>query len=217
MNIIHSTEYDRGRHAFLFNGELKHPLVLIKKDIRSEKEYDSDPAAESTALGTIRTLVMGFDGNVYSVVSRPQPVKAESFLARKSILPPDSGLRKLDQRKIEARLNNGLLRMASVFSLTAFDWEIKDSFVLGHYSNLFILSRKDIDSISPLVRNWLATERDSSFAFNCDAIVRDLITCDDTALMRYFPADNGRHEMIVIVGNETFVSSRIQKPLNSCH
>jgi hypothetical protein len=213
MNIIYPTEYNRSRHAFLFNGELKRPLVLIKKDIRSEKEYDSDSAAKNTALGTVRTLVMGFNGNVYSVVSRPQPVKADSFLARKSILPQDSGLRNLDQRKIEARLNSGLLRIASVFSLSAFDWGTKDSFVLGHYSNLFVLSRKDIDSISPLVKNWLATESDSSFAFNCDAIVRDLMTCDDTALMRYFPADNGRSEMIVVVGNETFVASHIQQRL----
>jgi hypothetical protein len=215
MNIIHSSEYDRHRHAFLFNGELKNPLVLLKKDLRSEAEYDNDSIPKHTALSAVKTLVERLDMHTYSVVSNGNPVKLGSFRAHKNTLPPNSSLRKVDQRKIEVPLQNGMIRTASVYSLTDFNWKIEDSLVLNFTSALFILSRKDIDFISSLVKNWLVSEGETSFMFNCEAIVQSLITCDDTALMRYFPADNGRHEMIVIVGNEAYVNSYIQKPLNT--
>jgi hypothetical protein len=213
MNIIRPANYDRIHHAFLLNAELRPPLILLNKTLRSEEEYDNDLNAGGAALKFIHTFSKCFLGNVYVAISGQQIVKSNSFQARKGVLPPQSCLRKLELREIP--VTNEFSRLGVVVSLAGFDYSKEDQMLLNFGYSMLILSRQSLDDIYPVVRHWLANESNSLLGFNYDAVVNDLLKFGDTAVMRYFPADNGRHEMLVVIGNEHFLNAEIQACLES--
>jgi hypothetical protein len=172
MNIIYPSEFNRAEHAFLFNAELKPPLILVKKLLRSDQEYDNDSIPEKSALNVIKSISERFDGYVYSVISNQDLVKVDSFRAKKGILPPQSGVKSLQQRKISITLPQGVERQGVVASLQGFDYTVKDKLVLNFVNCLFVLSKQDIDAVFPTILSWFSGNISSSFAFNCQRAVK---------------------------------------------
>jgi hypothetical protein len=213
MNVIRPANYDRIHHAFLLNAELKPPLILLNKTLRSEAEYDNDLNAGRTALKFLHSFSKCFQGNIYVVISGQQIVKSNSFQARKGVLSPQSYLRKLELREIPAA--NELSRLGVVVSLAGFDYNKEDQMLLNFSYGMLILSKQGLDDISPVVKHWLANESNALLGFNYDAVINDLLKFNNTAVMRYFPADNGRCEMLIAIGNEPFVTAEIQACLDS--
>jgi hypothetical protein len=153
-----------------------------------------------------------FQGSVYVVICGQQIVKPNSFQARKGVLPRESCLRTLDLRELP--VTNESLRPGVLVSLAGFDYNEENQMLLNFGYGILILSKQGIDYIYTIAKNWLAN-KSYGLGFNYHAVIDDLVKNHDTAVMRYFPADNGWNEMLAVIGNEHFVSVEIQACLES--
>ncbi|GLR04325.1 hypothetical protein GCM10007906_19120 [Vibrio hyugaensis] len=201
INKIVSTFLHKNEKAFFFNVDLSDSLFLEKIKLRSEQEYDVDQCPEITALKYIEKISHCFDGNVYLVVASHDIGPASKLRLKKGALWSNKELRNLEGYSGEVEVALGSTRLVSLVNLEKFDYESEGEAVLNWAFSFILLTKLDLESFNGLVEGWVAKGEKSVLAFNYDAVARDLLKLSTTSVLRYFPADNGRDETLVVVGN----------------
>lgn len=212
MNISAGREHD----PFYFDANIVEPLALKKRELRSESEYEVDVNAEKTALNYIKRVSECFEGNIYLLVASQDVVRPNRVRTKKGVLWQEEELRKLDYRNGEFDVGDGNTRLVSLVNLDGFNYNDSETLVLSWLFSVIILTSTDIDTLNGYVAGWLSKKASNTvLAFNYEALAKDLLMLDTTVAMRYFPADNGRSEMLVAVGNREFVSGSVETCIDS--
>ncbi|WP_394390909.1 hypothetical protein [Shewanella woodyi] len=99
--------------------------------------------------------------------------------------------------------------------LEDFNYDSAEAIVLNWVFSFILLTKLDVEDLNGLVEGWVAKGGKSVLAFNYDAVAKDLLELSTTSVLRYFPADNGRDETLVVVGNREFIEERVQKCVRS--
>lgn len=209
-----SVSINRKDDHFYFDANVAEPLVLKKKELRSELEYDADIFAEKTALKYIERISECFSGTIYLLTASQDIVQPSKVRTKKGALWQEKELRKLDSRNWELEVLEGKTRLVSLVSLNGFNYDASEAVILNWVFSLIILSTMDIDILSGYIEGWLAKGDNGVLVYNYDAIAKDLISLDSTVVLRYFPADNGRCEMLVVVGNRDFIEENVEDCIN---
>jgi len=212
---IMSDSINRKDDHFYFDADVEVPSVLKKWVLRSELEYDADVFAEKTALKYIERVSENFDGNIYLLTASQDIAPSSKVRTKKGVLWQEKELRKLENRNWEISVTNGKTRLVSLVNLDEFNYDASEVVVLNWIYSLMILSTTDIDVLSGYIEGWLAKGDNGVLAYNYDAVAENLISLSSTVAMRYFPADNGRCEMLVVVGNKKFIEDNVESCINS--
>lgn len=200
---------------FYFDTNIVDPLVLKKMELRSELEYDADVFAEKTALKYIKHISECFDGNVYLLTASQDIVRPSNIRTKKGVLWQEKELQKLDHRNLEIDVFDGKTRLISLINLEGFNYNASEAVVLNWIFSLIILSTVDIDVLSGHIEGWLAKDDNDVLSYNYSAVTKQLIPLNSTAVLRYFPSDNDRCEILVIVGNRNFIDENVEDCINS--
>jgi hypothetical protein len=201
--------------AFFFNADVSGSLLMEKIELRSEQEYDADISAENNALKYIEKISSCFDGNVFLVTASQDVGPTNKIRSKKGALWTEKKLRNLECYSGEVEVGMGSTRLVSLVKLEDFDYDSAEAIVLNWVFSFIILTKLDVEDLNGLVEGWVAKCGKSVLAFNYDAVAKDLLNLSTTSVLRYFPADNGRDETIVVVGNRAFVEERVQKCIRS--
>lgn len=200
---------------FYFDANLADPLALKIRELRSELEYDKDVFAGKTALKYIERISEGIDGNVYLLTVSQDISPSNKVRSKKGVLWQEKELRRLDNRSLEIGFSDGKSRLVSLVNLDGFNYDVSEALVLNWVFSLIILSTVSIDTLSKHIEGWLAKGDNSVLPYDYEVIAKDLASLDSTVVLRYFPADNGRPEMLVVVGDREFIEGNIEGPIDS--
>lgn len=211
MNVSANKKYN----YLYFGGDIAEPLIIRKKVLRSEFEYDADVFAEKTALKYIERISECFGGSSYLLTASQDIAQPSNVRTKKGVLWQERELRKLDSRDLELDVFGGKTRLVSLVDLNGFGYDASEAAVLNWMFSLVVLSTMDIDVLSGHIEGWLSKGDSGVLAFNYDAVAKSLISLDSTVILRYFPADNGRRETLVVVGNKNFIEENIDTCINS--
>jgi hypothetical protein len=201
-------------HSFLFDADISGSLILVKQNIRSEASYSSDFDQVKTALGYLKKIKGSFGGKIYLVITSQDVSLPSKLRSKKGVLWDSSELKELPSINFEVELKDKKTRLVSVVDLNDFNYEGSGSKVLTWRSGFILLTDLEIKDVSTYASNWIEKDTKAFLTFNCQAISFDLAKLNNSAILRYFPPDNGRHEMLALYGNEMYVS-RIYKNSDS--
>ena len=201
--------------SFFFDADVSDLLLLEKIGLRSEQEYDGDVCAEKTALKYIQRISKCFDGNVYLVTASQDVGPANKMRSKKGVLWNEKKLRSLESYGREVEVGIGSTRLVSLVKLEDFNYDAAEAIVLNWVFSFILLTEIGVEDLNSLIEGWVAKGGNSVLAFNYDAVAKDLLKLSTTSVLRYFPADNGRDETLVVVGNRVFVEERVQKCVRS--
>jgi len=201
--------------SFFFDADVSDLLLLEKIGLRSEQEYDGDVCAEKTALKYIQRISKCFDGNVYLVTASQDVGPANKMRSKKGVLWNEKKLRSLESYGGEVEVGMGSTRLVSLVKLEDFNYDAAEAIVLNWVFSFILLTEIGVEDLNSLIEGWVAKGGNSVLAFNYDAVAKDLLKLSTTSVLRYFPADNGRDETLVVVGNRVFVEERVQKCVRS--
>lgn len=215
IDQIMSASLNTNEKSFYFYADVSDSLLLEKIELRSEEEYDKDICAEKTALKYIEKISKCFDGNVYLVTASQGVGPINKMRSKKGVLWTEKKLRNLENYSGEVEVGLGSTRLVSLVKLEDFNFDSAEVIVLSWVFSFILLTKLNVEIISGLVDSWVAKDHKSVLAFNYDAIAKDLSRLSTTSVLRYFPADNGRNETIVVAGNREFVENNVQKCVRS--
>ena len=200
---------------FFFDADISDSLLLEKIRLRSEQEYDGDIYAEKTALKYIERISKCFNGNIYLVTASQDVGPANKMRSKKGVLWNEKKLRSFESYSGEVDVGMGNTRLVSLVKLKDFNYDAAEAIVLNWVFSFILLTKLDVEDLNNLVEGWVAKGGNSVLAFNYDAVAKDLLALSTTSALRYFPADNGRDEILVVVGNREFVEERVQECVRS--
>jgi hypothetical protein len=190
---------------FFSDSDVSDSLSLEKIGLRSEQAYDGDIFAEKTALKYIERISKYFDGHVYLVSASQDVGPISRVRSKKGVLWNEKKLRNLENYSSEVEVDVGSTRLVSLVKLDGFSYDVGEAIILNWKYSFFLLTTLEIKDLNGLVEGWVAKKRKSVLAFSYDAVAKDLLKLSTTSVLRYFPADNGRDETLVVVGNREFV------------
>ncbi len=193
---------------YYFNAIIDKPLSLELQTLREKSAYDADFSPESTAIKLIEKLSNQLEGNLYLIVVGNDIAPSNRLRSKKGALWGENELRKLDSRNFEVFVDDNNTRLVSLVDLSSFSYE-SPSKVLNWLSSMLVLSNIDLDELTGLTDNWLSKDRKSVLPYNYDAIANTLYNQESTAVLRYFPADNGKPESLVAVGQKSFLEAGV--------
>lgn len=201
--------------SFFFDADVVESLLLEKIGLRSGQEYDGDICAEKTALKYIERISKCFDGNVYLVTASQDVGPTNKIRSKKGVLWNEKKLRNLEAYSSEVEVGMGSTRLVSLVKLESFNYDAAEAIVLNWVFSFILLTKLDVEDLNCLIEGWMAKGGKSVLAFNYDAVAKDLLELSTTSVLRYFPADNGRDETLVVVGNRKFIEEKVQKCVRS--
>jgi|GEM_PF-3057628 len=210
MIKIYPLEFDRSSNAFILPAQLRSPLLLLIKNLRSELKYDKDPQPKKTALKVIQSFTERLRGQVCAVIVSQHLSKSGSFRERKTL--SDLGKIFADSELLELKYSNtdGHERLGVIVSLANYSYDINEDILLNYGYGMIVLSQRPIASLRDIISTWVSQGGDSLFGFDYEVVVDSLIKNEDITVIRYFPADNGRPEVLAVIGNEVFVKQNVE-------
>lgn len=186
-------------YQLYMRGTLKETEQIKLISLRNETSYNADPEPEVKAL---RLLVDCFEGSKLKVsflwasddTGKTSAVRLKKFsIASRKVF----GLYKREEH--EVFVDDSKSRLVSVVELDDFSEKPLPEEVLHSGTGLFVISSEDKHFE---ISDQLVSKEYSSSAFDIRGIL-DLSGEDsDVCLMRYFPADNGRDESILLIGQK---------------
>lgn len=200
----------RNDEHFYFDANIVVPLVLKKRELRSELEYDADVFPEKTALKYLEQISECFAGKVYLLTVSQEIAPRSKVRSKKGMLWQEEELRELNSRNWEIDVSDGKSRLVSLINLDGFNYGVSETLVLNWLFSLIILSEIDMDVLRNHVEEWVAKGESGVLAYDYDAVAKSLVELESTVVLRYFPADNGRSEMLVVVGNRRFIDKNVE-------
>lgn len=192
---------NKNEKTYLFDADLPEEISLSKITLRSEEEYDSDFNAHITALKSIQRINNCFKGNTFLLlVSRSDIVN--SIRSKKGILYNYKEYLKFKSNNFEFK-NNNKSRLVSIVDLKNFDYSEPLPLMLNSIHSLFVFTELEMEFLEDRIQKWVSKDDKSSFLFDYNSIGKNL---DNAAVLRYFPADNGKSETIVVVGDSNYLN-----------
>lgn len=201
--------------SFLFNADIEPPLILRSQVLRTEAEYDEEKNPERTALQLLKRLIQCVGKRAYLVIASQGAEIPNRVRSYKGLLWNQEELRLLEHDRHEVEVRDGRTRLVAVVDLQNFSYASSDNFLLSWTNSFLFLSEKNLLEISEYAKKWIDYDQVSILPFNFRLMAKDLRDLDSSAILRYFPADNGHNEMIAIVGDGNFIESDIEECLES--
>lgn len=208
-DLIMNTPNSRDVGSFYSDDNVVEPLIFKTIQLRTEAQYDADIYAEKTAMSYIEKIVNAFESNVYLLTVSQDVINPSKLRTKKGVLWGEKGFRGLDYRNGEFDVNNGRTRLYSLVNLDGLNYDKPEPLVLNWISSLILFTKMDIDFLNNYVGNWLSHGKEIILPFNHNALAQDLLLLNTTAIMHYFPADNGRNEILALVGNKSFINETL--------
>jgi hypothetical protein len=151
----------------------------------------------------VKNVRKKFNFTAYLVVASSDVSSPKKVRSKKGVLHNTKELQKLDHCNLEYDVNDGKTRLVSLVNLNDFEFNNSEGLILDWMHSFILISEAHIDKIVELIPNWInLDQKNNILPFNYDYIYRDIIDFKDAVLMRYFPADNGRDEIIAVVSNK---------------
>ena len=207
--IIYQEGSNKLEYAFYFDADIVQPTVVLNKTLRTEPEYESDDNAEKTVLASVKKVFNGFNENAYLIIGSQDIAVHSKLRKKKNTMFNDKRFQQLDRRDIEVSISGDKTRFVSVVDLKDCRYDEQVSFLLNWKYGFIMLTDLDIDVVVSLSESWLAAESNNILAFNYGVAATDLNEYEQSLILRYFPADNGKSESITVIGKENVVRSKI--------
>lgn len=199
---------------YYFNAVVDAPLSFKHHTLREESAYDADSNTEITALKFIEKVSICSKENIYLIIAGNDIAPSNGLRTKKGVLWGESKLKKLDHRNFEVIIDENNTRLMSIVDLKDFSYD-SPSKVLNWMSCMLLLSNLNLDKLAGLVSEWVSKDRKSALPYNYDAVAKTLHDLESTAVLRYFPADNGKSESLVAVGQSSFLEGRVGSCIQS--
>lgn len=202
-NIIISVD-----KSYYFNAVVDAPLSLKMKVLREESVYDADINTELTALKYIKKISECIKENIYLIVTGSDVAPPNRLRTKKGALWGENELRSLDHRNLEVIIDGSDTRLISIVDLKSFTYS-SPSKVLNWIDCMMVLSSLDLNSLAGMVGEWVSKNPKTILPYDHKSVSKDLCRLESTAILRYFPADNGKPESLVLVGHNNFLETKI--------
>ena len=202
MLLIRPTDYHEREHSFLFPVKFPEPLLMAVLELRSERIYDLELGNEAAALSAILDAARHLPGQPFSILSEDTG-SVNKVRSYSGVIPSRSSLRQLEHRRFEVKTAPSVSRLGAIVSLQ--DACLDDEaarLVLNYWDALILCSKSDLNELRDLSVSWMTSTEPSNSRVNINLALALTRFSDDFA-MRYFPPDNGRHETIALLFNES--------------
>lgn len=215
VRTITPESYDDRRDRFFFPVTIKTPLTILVKELRSEEDYDSDPCADENALHAILRFNESLPGSKYAVISGGEAAPVSRRRSRQGLLRPDSTLRKLKHYDLEVPFKDNHSRLGVVFPLPQAGCEDDPAPLLNWINGMMFTSSMTLEKVCGIAGKWLDGDVTKPLGFNYDAVADAMVEFPGTLVMRYFPADNGKNEIVVLAGHKALVNKEMEMHLDN--
>jgi hypothetical protein len=203
MLLIRPTDYDERKHSFLFPAKFPEPLILAVLELRSERIYDLELDTEAATLSAILDAARHLPGQPFSFLSQDTG-SVNKLRSYRGIIPSRSSLRQLEHRRLEVQTAPNVSRLGAIVSLQGASLDDEAArLVLNYWNALIVVSKSDLNELRELAVSLMTNMESRYSRVNFRALALALGQCVDDFAMRYFPADNGRHETIALLFNES--------------
>lgn len=213
MKLIFPEENGCFKYQKYFNSQLIEPLALAMQSLRNEAEYDLDTDSIHTALDFVARFLDAFGDNKYLLVAGADIASKTSYRTKRGVLYKQQELKRMKHEEFEvAALDSSKSRLGALVDLNAA--QSRATCMLNSIYTLIVFSSLNFDKTLILVRPWLNT-KNSVLPFDFDQISSNLNVAETTAIIRYFPADNGSDEAIICIGNAQYIKTKIRRSFES--
>lgn len=211
MTVEKSEKLFEKAKYFYFPPEIKGSLGVTGALMRSEPTYDADPAASETALQWIGDF--GKCVNIKSYLVAAKNGQKNRIRSHKKILWGQKELLSLPYHQSEVDIDDRVSALIATIDLADYPFPVKHGYILSWAYGVFVFSTLSLPEVHAIAEGWLRQE-ESIFSFDYEAVAEDLQEMPTTAVMRYFAADNGDDERIIIVGNQEFLDTHFEPCLD---
>jgi hypothetical protein len=205
-------ESQPAEYSEIFDVKLQEQIEIIVQEIRSEADYDNDKNPEQTALKYLKSIFDCFEGTPYLVLASQEIAPKSKLRLKKTELWLKKRLKGCDIMNIEAHVDNDNTRIILIANLKNLSLEHYHSCILNWVFGCFMLVANNDNTNIPAVSSWI-TKDNNILAFDYGLVARNLCSIDNVAILRYFPAENGKHEIIAAIGKIIFIEHQIKNCL----
>lgn len=195
---------------FYFDDLLTSGLNLEYRILRSELLYSSDESPEVAALDYLKSLSSVFDGFMYLVVASHTSEQQTLLRRKKGIFWNFKPLKKLNNITSEVFYESDKSRLVGIVDLSGFNYDSCEQALLNWTSSFIILSNKKIIDMTKYIDTFISEDQESFIPFNFKSIANAINKLGETSVVRYFPADNGRHEVLALAETKDFDSNLLK-------
>lgn len=181
-----------------------HPKVInIEKTLRDEAAYDRDANPGKTALTLIEQFLAEWYPGSRFLAFAEHPKQPSRIRSYKGILKEYPDLKRLPSLEYEHTLEDGRTFFVAAVQLGDFRFVQSHQILLSWINALIFLSEQlTVEEILGVSKESLELDDKSSFAFSFDSIEERISRDPSLSVLRYFFADNGRDERLLLITNE---------------
>ena len=184
------------RSLFFFGEELFAPLKGILIEGRNEADYYKNQGA-SLAMEALYAGLAASKAKAFLITVEPAPSFYRKLKSKKGLLWSRPSLSSLPYETYEIMIGNaGMSSLAAWVDLNDFEFRSDSDLILNWCYSFIVITREDDIDWKSKIPNWIGKNSESSDDFDFTLIFRDLVSLKRTGILRYFPPDNGRNEMI---------------------
>jgi len=193
---------------------VSRPLLLLTKSIRSEQAYSEDQTADAFGLEVIRRATSCIDGSPFVFFTSPRPELRSRVRTKKGLLWGYPDMNGLEARHGELESSDKYTSLTTLVCLENHRFNDPDTFILDWYRSVLLVSTLPINQLFLIAQKWVRSKVEGVIPLDFDRVFSDLELVPNTAVLRYFAADNGRDESIAVVGHENLLNARAIDCLN---
>lgn len=205
-----ATLFEKAKY-FYFPPEIKGSLGVTGILMHSEPAYDAHPDPTEAVLKAIAKFRDCVGINLFSVTAING--RKNRIRSHKKILWGAKVLLSLPHHQSEIDIGDGISALCATVDLADYPFPIEDGYLLSWAYGVLVFTTLSLQEVHPIAEGWVRQE-ESIFSFDYQAVTDDLQEMPTTAVMRYFAADNGDDERIIIVGNREFLDTHFEPCLD---
>lgn len=184
-------------------------IVVARKYLRSELEYDDSPQPAQFALSSYSSLLENCEHHFYLLLtgSSCSPSRMRSH---RKLLWKWPNLKERRHVEYEIEYLNTTTRFVAAIEMDESSLAESAEQVLT-WTSFLLLTRLPFEKVMVKARNWINPESKSSYGFEVRKIMHDFSEMSDWGLLQYRFADNGWHEKITFYGDRNLLCSTLMK------
>ncbi|KIM11453.1 MAG: hypothetical protein KU37_04345 [Sulfuricurvum sp. PC08-66] len=191
---------------FYFTNDLPSEIGVFKIVLRTEEEYDNSLEPDKEVLSYIKQVSNYFSSNTFLLIAGDYE-RINGIRTYKGLLYKYKEYKNFKVINYESKKND-LSRLVSLIDITNYDYKKPLPLMLSWIRSIVIFTTLDIETIQDKIKNWVSTIESSPMPFDFHVIGSALKDMESTAVLRYFVADNGRSESVVIIGNKNMLKEK---------
>ena len=211
MNEDKSIELFEKAQYFYFPAEVKGSLGVTGALMRSQEAYNAHPFRKEESLQVIANFRDCVGVRLFLVTAKNG--RKNRIRSHKKLLWGVDILLDLPHQQSEIDIDDSISALVATVDLDRYPFPQNQAPIRSWAHSMFVFSTLSLQEVHPIAEGWVRQE-ESIFSFDYEAVAKDLQEMPTTAVMRYFAADNGDDERIIIVGNQEFLDTHFEPCLD---